>query len=92
MSSRVALLDREVEPRGVARARDNAAPDLARVCQHNRAVQHGPAEEQRRGDGRVERLVAAQAQHGLAAKAQDRLTAKTRDVEIFARQKCQREG
>ena len=52
----VALLDRDVEQRRVARARDDAATDPIRVRQHDLAVQDGPAEQQRRGNGRVERL------------------------------------
>ena len=59
MGRGVSFLDCDIEQRGIAGAGDDTAPDPVRVREENLAVQHGAAEQQRRGDRRVKRLLPA---------------------------------
>ena len=86
----IPLFDRDVEQRGVARTRDDAAPNPIRVREQNLRVEDGPAKQQRRLDRRVEHRMSAQAEHGLAAKAQHGFAAKAQHRKIVGRRECQR--
>ena len=64
----VALLDRDIEQRRIARPRDDTAPDPVVVGEDDLRVQHCPAEQQRRVDGRVQGLLPAETRYNLAAE------------------------
>ena len=59
----IPLFDVDIQQRGVARASDDAAADTVVIGEDDFGVQDGPAEQESRGNCRVEGAMPGQAQH-----------------------------
>ena len=59
----IPLFDVDIQQRGVARASDDAAADPVVIGEDDFAIQDGAAEQERRGNCRVEGAMPGQAQH-----------------------------